>query len=356
MGDVGEIIPSFYLVKKHLFRELLPLLQSRFLRFREKHANNREGFIMELKRLNVMDENEMRIMTHAYFLTKVPTLVWLIEWTLTIYMRQVFSAYEWHEPFPYVIVDPYVFLGHLFQCIASQWLMLLQDTNAKEMTIHELDKFLKTCLQEHLERNVPIVPHNSVRRTSRAEDWYQEMKHVHDRLWNSFTDIRPYIPYHKKWFSDHDASSSSSSSSSSNSSTSSGGKMDHSSARELRLLHKAIVELTSFIQKMKVDPPPVPPAPPAPPAPVPAAPLALPAAPVALPAAPVADVRKRAAPSPSLSSEDDDAFSKSNTITAKIASSSSSSDDDEPDNRSRRRRQKSHYEQQNDDSSSDSDR
>lgn len=187
-----------FLVTKHLYRELMPLLMTHFLQFKEKN----EGFVNELQRLNVLDETEMRRLSHSFFFPRIPTLVWLIEWTLTYAMRKVFDVYGWHEPFPYVIIDPYLFLGQLFQVIAAQWLILIQSNSSKQdMNVHELDKFLKTCMQEHLDRWVPIVPHNVVRRTKQQhEDWHKKMHQLHTRLWINFPFLREYIGYHQEWF------------------------------------------------------------------------------------------------------------------------------------------------------------
>lgn len=233
------------MVSKQLYRRLLPLLVTRFMRFKEKHGADREGFVMELKRLNVLDEPEMERITNGYFLSKEPTLIWLIEWTLTYEMRQVFEVYGMVPDFAYVLVHPYKFIGHLFQVIAGQWLI----SGGADMTVHEMDKFLKVCLQEHLERNVPIVPHNTVGPVERTKDWRSEMLELHQRLWSEFPDLRPYIRYHEKWFQAPPSA------------------VDKSTlAKDIRHLGKAISELADCLKKSPSPPAPAPSPPPAAPA------------------------------------------------------------------------------------------
>lgn len=186
------------LITRQLYRKILPLIVNRFMRFKEKHGSDKEGFVMELKRLNVLDEPEMERMTHGYFLNKEPTLVWLIEWTLIYEMRKLFDTLYGVGglDFPYIVVNPYKFIGHLFQVVASQWLI----TQGADMSIQEMDKFLKECLREHLERNVPIVPHIALGPSSRHKNWREENLQLHQRLWSDFPDLRPYIHYHDDWF------------------------------------------------------------------------------------------------------------------------------------------------------------
>lgn len=240
-----ESKPCSFLVTKQLYRVLLPLLVARFMHFREKHGKDREGFVMELKRLNVLDEPEMERITHGYFLSKEPTLIWLIEWTLTYDMRQVFDVYGIGPDFPYVLIHPYRFIGHLFQVIAGQWLI----KQGAELTVHEMDKFLKVCLQEHLERNVPIVPHNSTGPVERNKDWRAQMFELHQRLWSEFPDLRDYIRYHVKWFQKQDALPSE---------IKGNGVTDKTGlSREIKLLQKTISDLAEVLKSVpKVAPHP----------------------------------------------------------------------------------------------------
>lgn len=196
------------LVEHELYRKLLPLIHTQFSGFREKHAVNDEGFVMELKRLNVLDESEMRRMTHAYFLPKIPCLVWLLEWTVSFQFRDLYAGYgidEFVGDFPYVVMDPYAFLGHLFQTIARQWLNHIQEKRKIDMPIYELDAFLRTCLKEQLEASIPVVPYFVLLQCqsqpgANSRSWYQKCERVHKRLWNLHPEIRPYIRFHEAIF------------------------------------------------------------------------------------------------------------------------------------------------------------
>lgn len=251
--------PGQFLVTKQLYRQLLPLLATRFMRFVEKHGGNREGFVMELKRLNVLDDPEMQSITDGYFLSKVPALIWLIEWTLTYEMRQVYEVYGTTPDFPYVIIHPYKFIGHLFQIIAGQWLM----SNGAEKTVHDMDKFLKICLQEHLERNVPIVPHNVAGPIDRTiRDGRSKMLELHQSLWSEFPDLRPYIRYHEKWFQQQQAD------------VPNNHNHNNHLGKDIKLLNKAITDLSLALTSKKESAPI--------PAPAPVLPIAVPV-PVATP-------------------------------------------------------------------------
>lgn len=205
-------------VEKELFRKLLPLLQHHFNKFREKHGNdNREGFMMELKRLQLLDETEMKRITDIYLLPDAPCLIWLIEWWLTFAARKLYADYgdDYLHDFPYVLIHPYLFIGKLFQCIANQWAGRIASSSSDPtasgymMKAMEMDAFLRQCLMEQLERHIPISPRTSLRG---GGTWRADMERLHKKIWNGSPELRPYISYHDKWFSPMPVGPSSSSS------------------------------------------------------------------------------------------------------------------------------------------------
>lgn len=176
------------MLRNQIEGSVVPMIRNMFSDLKQtKGKDFRDG----LNRILHWDSKETERVTIQIVLTKIPQFFYWIESLLTLRMRRLYQSYGKHENCDgmdrCVFVDPYLFIGLLFQTIAKQ---LLLQPSEKNLTLIEFQTLVCRCLQNFLSSTFPFEP---------DDDWQGTIEKQHQMFWSRYPHVRQYIQYRNRW-------------------------------------------------------------------------------------------------------------------------------------------------------------